>query len=216
MAARFNPDDFHRKSSGLTRLVNARRVRAVLRLLQARRESRTLEVGCGAGNVLARVASDHRTGIDLSDYLLAIARRNCGPDVQLHQGNAEELPFADASFDRVFCTEVLEHVQHPERVVQEIARALRPGGRAVLSLPNDTTIDAAKAVLKWCGLSSLLGKKARGAYEPPAHNGWHVNRLTLRDVRRMAAGLLTERRVHFIPCRPVPVHFVVAFDRPGG
>lgn len=214
MAARFNPDDFHRKSSGLTRLVNGRRVRAVLRLLAAQTDSRTLEVGCGAGNILAQVPSVQRVGIDLSDHLLAIARRNCGPRVELCKGNAEELPFADASFDRVFCTEVIEHVQHPERVLRELARVLRTGGRAVVSLPNDALIDRAKAILKGCGLYSLLGHKARGAYQPPEDNCWHINHLTLGVLRQMAAGLLVERRVCFIPSRLCPVHVVVAFDKP--
>lgn len=213
MAARFNPDDFHRKSSGLTRLVNVRRVRAVLRLLAAESDSRTLEVGCGAGNILAQVPSAQRTGIDLSDHLLQIARHNCGPRVELRKGNAEELPFADASFDRIFCTEVIEHVQHPERVLREITRVLRPGGRAVVSLPNDAIIDRAKSILKGCGLYFLLGLRTKGAYQPPEDNCWHINHLTLRDLRRMAAGLLHQRRAHFIPSRFCPVHVVVAFDK---
>jgi SAM-dependent methyltransferase len=216
MAARFNPDDFHRKSSGLTRLVNKRRVRAVLRLLAAEKDSRTLEVGCGAGNIIAQVPSQHRTGIDLSDHLLEIARRNCGPQVELCKGNAEELPFKDASFDRVFCTEVIEHVQHPEHVLREITRVLRPGGRAVISLPNDAIIDRAKSILKGCGLYFLLGLRAKGAYQPPEDNCWHINHLTLRDLRRMAGGLLHERRAHFIPSRFCPVHVVVAFDKLAG
>ncbi len=50
-------------------------------------------------------------------------------------GAATLLPFANASFDSVLCTQVLEHVVHPATVVAEIARVLRPQGRLVLSAP---------------------------------------------------------------------------------
>src|SRR5690348_411278 len=50
-------------------------------------------------------------------------------------GDAKALPFADASFDAVFCLEVLEHVSDPAQVVSEIARVTRPGGRAWISMP---------------------------------------------------------------------------------
>ena len=49
--------------------------------------------------------------------------------------DAHALPFPDASFDAVVCLEVLEHVRDPARVLREIARILRPGGRAWLSMP---------------------------------------------------------------------------------
>lgn len=49
--------------------------------------------------------------------------------------DAADIPVPDASFDVVLCTEVLEHVPEPIRVVREIARILRPGGRAFVSAP---------------------------------------------------------------------------------
>jgi SAM-dependent methyltransferase len=50
-------------------------------------------------------------------------------------GSAEELPIADAAFDVALCTQVLEHVPEPARVLAELARVLRPGGRLYLSVP---------------------------------------------------------------------------------
>lgn len=50
-------------------------------------------------------------------------------------GRATEVPLADESADIVLCTEVLEHVSDPAAVVREIARLLRPGGRAVITTP---------------------------------------------------------------------------------
>jgi SAM-dependent methyltransferase len=49
--------------------------------------------------------------------------------------DAADIPVADASFDVVLCTEMLEHVAYPERVVKEFARILKPGGRLILTAP---------------------------------------------------------------------------------
>jgi SAM-dependent methyltransferase len=51
-------------------------------------------------------------------------------------GTASELPFASASFDSVLNTQVIEHVEEPWRVIEEIARVLKPGGKLVLSAPQ--------------------------------------------------------------------------------
>ena len=51
-------------------------------------------------------------------------------------GSAEAIPCPDGSFDAVVCTQVLEHVPHPHRVIAEIARVLRPGGHCLMTVPQ--------------------------------------------------------------------------------
>ena len=58
---------------------------------------------------------------------------NAGADAH---GRAEAMPFADASFDTVLCTQVIEHVTEPKAVVAECARVLRPGGAVIISAPQ--------------------------------------------------------------------------------
>ena len=61
-----------------------------------------------------------------------------GPYGQVHPavyGDGRALPFADRSFDVVLCTQVLEHVDRPETVVQEIGRVMKPGGLGLISVP---------------------------------------------------------------------------------
>lgn len=50
-------------------------------------------------------------------------------------GSLDQLPFRDESFDTILCNAVLEHVSHPQRVVGELARVLKQGGHAVLTVP---------------------------------------------------------------------------------
>src|SRR5205814_221266 len=105
--------------------------------------ARVLEVGCGGGNVLERVPG-RRFGIDLSPFILSKARARLHGAAQLVRGDAMRLPFADGAFDRVFCSEVLEHVLEPEVVVREMRRVLAPGGFAVVSVPNEALINRVK------------------------------------------------------------------------
>jgi len=76
-------------------------------------------------------------GLDLSADLLTKARGRLGaaPNVALHRGNAESLPYADASFDAVFGSSVLHHLDL-DRALHEALRVLRPGGRCAFTEPN--------------------------------------------------------------------------------
>jgi ubiquinone/menaquinone biosynthesis C-methylase UbiE len=96
--------------------------------------SAVLDLGAGSAPYRADFAHcDYRT----HDF----ARLD--PDQLLHGGygkidivaDATAIPEPDASFDVVLCTEVLEHVPEPMRVIGEIARLLRPGGRLILTAP---------------------------------------------------------------------------------
>jgi len=96
---------------------------------------RVLEVGCGTGLILSRIApwAESAVGIDLSPGMLSHARRR-GLDV--HHGSATELPFEDASFDTVCSFKVLAHVEPIELALREAARVVRPGGHVVIELYN--------------------------------------------------------------------------------
>ena len=100
---------------------------------------RALELGCGTGVFLARVApcGASITGIDLSLDLLAKARaRMSGTgNVVLVRGNAERMPFPDGSFEAVYGSSILHHLDL-ERALAEALRLLKPGGRIVFAEPN--------------------------------------------------------------------------------
>lgn len=65
------------------------------------------------------------------------------PRVRLSHGDGCAMTFAEASFDSVLCVQVLEHVFDPIRMVAEIGRVLRPGGKAVLLIPCTSTMHLA-------------------------------------------------------------------------
>ena len=89
-----------------------------------------LDVACGPGYVsdAARKAGANPKGIDFSDKMIAIAK-TMFPDISFTKGDAQNLRFEDASFDRVLINFGLLHVSHPGKACAEAWRVLKPGGR---------------------------------------------------------------------------------------
>ena len=103
------------------------------RRIAAGADGRVLELGCGAAQWSIQLAlrGARPVGLDLSERQLEHARRQqeqAGVEFPLHQGSAEEAPFAEASFDVVFCDWGATAFTDPYRTVPEAARTLRPGG----------------------------------------------------------------------------------------
>src|SRR4051812_26329910 len=100
-----------------------------------------LDVGCNVGALLKHcreVFPNMRlAGVEINPRALDAARRDV-PGAELHASGAENLPFADESFDCVTCIEVLEHVPADLRAtaLAEMKRVLRPGGRLALRVPH--------------------------------------------------------------------------------
>ncbi len=121
-----------------------RRIRVMERLLFgdgrawvcAQATGDVLEVAVGTGrNFPFYPAGVRLTGIDLSAGMLAIAReraRRLGLDADLRQGDAQVLPFPDASFDTAVCTLSLCNIPDDRQAVAEMRRVLRPGGQLLL------------------------------------------------------------------------------------
>jgi ubiquinone/menaquinone biosynthesis C-methylase UbiE len=100
---------------------------------------KVLEIGCGCGSeaeLFAR-AGAHYTAVDLTNAAPTITQRRfqlANLEGRFVQGDAENLPFADGSFDLVYSHGVLHHTPDTPRTIREVHRVLTPGGRAVIML----------------------------------------------------------------------------------
>lgn len=144
--------------------------------------TRVLEVGCGEGEVAARLAGrfSHVAALDLPDAGLREhwQRR---PEADFVHGDAERLPFPDGAFDLVVAVEVLEHLRDPHAGLAEITRVSRR--HLILSVPREPMFR----------LGNLLtGRHVRALGNTPGHlNHWNTpaflrfvsTRAALADVR---------------------------------
>ena len=95
-----------------------------------------LDIGSGHGDLIKLLRSKelvtHSAACDYTSTLMAL------PDVAVTVANlnTEGLPFADASFDLVTCTEVIEHLEHYRETLREMYRVLKPTGQLVVTTPN--------------------------------------------------------------------------------
>jgi demethylmenaquinone methyltransferase / 2-methoxy-6-polyprenyl-1,4-benzoquinol methylase len=93
--------------------------------------STVLDVATGTGLVARELLAQKDctvVGIDQSPEMLAEARRRLPADVTLVEGDAQRLPFDDASFDALTFTYLLRYVSEPPATLRELARVVRPGG----------------------------------------------------------------------------------------
>lgn len=102
---------------------------------------RLLDIGCGTGYVVALYARGGArvTGIDIAERSVELTRKRLeylGLQAKVQIGNAESLPFPDASFDVVSSFGVLHHTPDTARALREVHRVLVPGGRALLMFYN--------------------------------------------------------------------------------
>ena len=102
-------------------------------------QSRALDIGAGAGGntSVLQAAGWAATALEFSDAGVALARSR-GLDVV--QGDARDLPFADDHFGLVVAYDVLEHIDDDAAVVAEIARVVRPSGRVLIAVPADMAL----------------------------------------------------------------------------
>jgi SAM-dependent methyltransferase len=130
-----------------------------------------LDLGCGIGFWTVELAMrgyENLVAADLTQSALDLTRRRLavfGVHAELRQENAERLSFADASFDHVNCQGVIHHTPDTARALAEIARVLRPGGTASLSVYYRNPILRAWPWLRWGGLALARlggGLKGRG------------------------------------------------------
>ena len=95
-----------------------------------------LDVGCGTGAVIELLREKHPeahyVGLDLTPDMIAVARAKNLDGAEFVVGDAEDLPFADESFDAVLSSNSFHHYPNPEKFFEGVHRVLRPGGRLIL------------------------------------------------------------------------------------
>jgi 2-polyprenyl-3-methyl-5-hydroxy-6-metoxy-1,4-benzoquinol methylase len=155
-------DDYYARSPLPIRLIERRRLEIIRAFAGDVRGLSLAEIGSGGGHVLRMFREAKLTAIDVSTVFLDTARKNLqGYDVTFIKGEVDKLDLPDASFDRIVCTEVLEHTQDPEAILATLARLLKPYGVAVITVPNDPLINKLKDVVRRTPVGWALGNRVK-------------------------------------------------------
>ena len=168
-----------------------------------------LDAGCGPGNLVPEFASRYRRvcALDASGRMLQIARARAADfrNVTYHVGDIEALPFADASFDLVCSTGVVEYLPSIEHALQEMHRVLQPSGLLILSTTNASApanwlLPAFEACVRRLPFVAQMFGVERG------HCPTWPRRIPEFKQRLRTAGLLLERERHFYLTLPRPLN----------
>jgi 2-polyprenyl-3-methyl-5-hydroxy-6-metoxy-1,4-benzoquinol methylase len=166
-------------------ILRALRIRRVLPVLRRHDECRLLDIGCGWDARLLREVEPYiASGVGVDQRAPEIAEGK----IRTHRMTlADRLPYADGSFDVVTMLAVLEHLEMPEALLEEVRRVLVPGGSLVLTVPSK----AARPVLEF--LAFRLGVVSQT--EIADHKAYYDRRTLLCILDK--AGLLLVKHRYF-------------------
>ena len=195
----------HLMTAGLDRCWRKRAVQGL--------HGKVLDVACGTGDMVVELlrtryaASLQVTGVDLSEEMLAIAKRKA-PQAEYRLADAEHLPFGDASFDAVTCAFGIRNFVHLEQGLKEMVRVLKPGGRmAILELatPDNPFIRFfyniyTRRIIPWLG-SRIAGNRDAYTYLPSSIERFPKGAAMVDKLKAAGGRTVEHRKLTFGVCR---------------
>lgn len=153
-----------------------------------RKTANAIEIGCGEGFSTQRLRDmlPEQVSLSASEYVETLVpnaqKRN--PGVKVIQESVYETTHDDNTFDLIFLLEVLEHLDYPDKALQELARILKPDGYLIIGVPREPL---------WCSLNMARGKYLKHFGNTPGHlNHWPTFMLK-RDVRKYFGPIVASR-----------------------
>ena len=200
--AREHPiDDYYARSMLPIRLIERRRLEIIRELAGDVRGLDLAEVGSGGGHVLRMFREARLTAIDVSSVFLENAKVNlAGYDARFIKGEVDKLDLPPESFDRIICTEVLEHTEDPEAILATLARLLRPYGVAVITVPNDPLILKLKGLVRRSPVGYALKDRINFGGDE-----FHIHRWTPGEFERVLSRHFRVTDERFAPFAALPI-----------
>ena len=164
-----------------------------LRRLDLKPGERLLDVACGAGQLVipASRAGTDATGVDIAANLIEQARQRAGAEglsAHFDEGDAEDLPYPDASFDVISSLVGIMFAPRPERVVAEALRVCRPGGRLIIGSWTPTSFIG--------GMFKVIGRHVPPSPLMPSPMLWGDEAVLRERFGSGATGLSFERMTY--------------------
>jgi SAM-dependent methyltransferase len=199
------------------------RYAAILAAIEASAGARVLEVGVNPGQFTQLlVGSGFRvSGVDLNPAPRQALWDTLGIEVRQAHLDHEPLPYPDASFDRIIFSEVIEHlVYSPLPVLREFRRVLAPGGRLIVTTPNElyakSRLRGLVRILLWQSFATRAEFRHQMLLEGDARYTTHSRTYTMGELCWLVseAGLVVRRRHYLAPWEQVGIEASRMFTAP--
>ncbi len=217
LAEKHDLDKFYNHPNFAFRYIEQKRISKLIELAEIKNGDKVLEVGCGAGHILEQIKTGELYGIDISDIQIKRASERLGSKAILTKAPGEKIPYEDRFFNKVLCSEVIEHVLDPREVLKEISRIMADDGILSLSIPNEDVINSTKRFLKKSGLIRLIdNKKDTEGWELASKDNldeWHLHSFSLELVEKFASGIFKATKIARIPNAVFPARFVIQYRK---
>lgn len=157
--------------------------------IASRSSALAIELGAGEGfstERLRKMLPDSVT-LEASEYVSALVPKaqERNPQVKVREESVYEIQAADNTYDLIFLLEVLEHLDYPDKALQEIARVLKPDGYLILGVPREPL---------WCTLNMARGKYLKHFGNTPGHFNHWSSIMLKRFVGKHFGPILTSRK----------------------
>ena len=199
------------------RWIERDRLRKMLAELHVADDADTLEIGCGAGQVLVRVPKGKLHGFDLSERLVELTKRKilaAFPERLgiLVPGDAQNWPDAilGRTYTNILCSEVIEHIPEPRRLMEELSRVVGPDTKAIIiSTPNEPLINRWKRFFISIGLFRWLFPNI----SKDMTEEWHLSSFDIPLMEKMCEGLFRIKKIQGAPFNWLPVRYVFTLEK---
>jgi len=217
LAAKHDLDKFYNHPNFAFRYIEQKRIDKLIEAAEIKSTDKILEVGCGAGHILEKIKAGSLYGIDISEIQIERTKKRLGNKVELKKAPGEKIPYEDKFFDKVLCSEVIEHVLDPREVLREISRVMKDDGILSLSIPNEDVINSTKKFLKKTGLIKVLdSSKDSEGWELATKDNldeWHLHSFSLALAEKFSKDIFVISNIVKIPNAIFPARFVIQYRK---
>ena len=190
----------------ILRKLEVMRLKKMIKLSNIKPGQKLLDLGCGEGYFISLLPNNIEiVGLDISKIALKRAKKilKSKNNITLQFGNALSTGLSDKSFDIITCSEVLEHVPEPKKIIKEIFRLLKDDGTAVISVPDENRIKLIMRIIKFFRIDAFLhSARKQEDYD------WHLHEADKKFIFEITKNYFTTQNIFRVP--PLIGHRFVA------
>lgn len=196
MYSLFPTKNVYENKSFIVRFIEQARVKTVLDFSDIQNSDKVIEIGCEGGYLLKKILfAQEIVGLDIARNALDDARKNVKSNkVKLICADASNIPLENCYFDKIICSQTLEHVDNPVEIVAEMYRIIKPNGIMVISIPHEKVLRGLKKIFNKIGLFRILFPKIE-----TSTSAWHLQDFNKKKIYQILSRYFNVRCFKYVP-----------------